>query len=370
MKIIVTSPRWQAAIACIQSLGRLGHDIFVYDQEDTAPIIASKYCAGFLKSPPEYKKKEYIEALTALIQKSKYDLLIPVSDLALENFSENREFLLPFISLLLPPEELVNLARNKRVTTEHAKRHEIPTPRSWFPASAEEIRVLGENIVYPCVVKLPKGTAGKGVFFANSAEELANLYTKYYSSSNVPFIQEFIIGDLWDVTLICDQGKALISFCFGASQAYLVGGTPPYMFSIVDEELLKLGIKMAKSLNWHGVLDIDFLRSPEGKYYLLEINPRFAGGTNFAYKIGLDFPRCYFDLAFGKAIEHPSKYFRDTTFRTIFPAEIDWFHKHKKSFWGLLTNFAKKKTISDVYWNDLLFLKAQLKDAFKQKKKV
>lgn len=55
-----------------------------------------------------------------------------------------------------------------------------------------------------------------------------------------------------------------------------------------------------ESLNWHGVVDMDWLRDEEGTARLIDINGRLGGATALTYISGMDMPWLWYQVAIGR----------------------------------------------------------------------
>src|SRR5699024_9235237 len=52
------------------------------------------------------------------------------------------------------------------------------------------------------------------------------------------------------------------------------------------KELEDLCINVARLVNIIGAVNFEFIETPKGEYYLIEINPRFSGGVEFSHIAG------------------------------------------------------------------------------------
>lgn len=59
--------------------------------------------------------------------------------------------------------------------------------------------------------------------------------------------------------------------------------------------------KLLKHFNWNGVAMVEFKRTPEGKFVLMEINPRLWGSLQLAIDSGRDFPVLLAEFALCKS---------------------------------------------------------------------
>jgi biotin carboxylase len=195
----------------------------------------------------------------------------------------------------------------------------------------DDVTAIAEKSAFPLVVKQPVASASKGVDFINDKNALLQFYDTQEKIDAWPIVQDYVLGDFYGFTAVCDRGKVLSYFMFWTKAEYSLGGTPPYAFSTNDPQLLAQSEELIKQLGWHGAIDLDFIKNGEN-YYLLEINPRFSGTINFAYRSGVNLPRHYCQLAFGEKVQS-SSYKSGLTYRTVLPVEARWCLKNKKG-WG------------------------------------
>jgi glutathione synthase/RimK-type ligase-like ATP-grasp enzyme len=355
----------------VQSLGRLGHEVYLFDPDPDPALAHSRYCRGHLRSPSEYSSPDYAQWLMRTVSSGDYDLLIPISDRVVDVVSHYRDKLSEHIALALPEPKHVELARDKARTAKYAMSHGELVPPSYFPENMAAVRELIPALSYPVVVKLPRGTAGHGVFVVHDAAAVVDCFERHGRPDNWPFIQDFVPGDIADVAAVCDHGEMVTYFSFYAELKHLVGGTPPYVRSLADPALVDMAGRLVRQLGWHGAIDFDFVRAASGDYYLLEINPRFSGTTNFAYKLGIDLPRSYLDVVLGRPSRaHQRSYQDGWLFRTVFPAEVDWWRRDKVRRTATVARAGlRPRTRSNIYWRDWRLIRAQAREAIRNRRR-
>ncbi len=365
MKILVTSGAWQASLACIQSLGRAGHEVYLIDQDPNLATAHSKYCRGQILSPSEKDEIPYTNFLLDFVKKSHFDVLIPISDYCAQYCAKNRATLDQHVRLLLPPAEILNIATNKAKTYAFAIEHKIPIPKTYFPADLNEVLELSKEKIYPAMVKIPNSRASKGVFGVDSQQGLVDLFRTNDFEGQWPVIQEFVAGKLFGVSAVAHEGRVLGHYMFYADSHRFQGGTPPVIVSVTDPQLLAQAKQLIAALRWTGAIDLDYLMKKDHEYVLLEINPRFSGSLNFAYRLGADLPLMYYRLAMegpkAEFKQHPYK--EGIRFRTVFPAEIVWCYKNPEYRQTFLKNFLHNmNSKTNIYWDDPKLLWWQIKE--------
>ena len=353
-KILITTAIWQSALACVQSYGRSGHDVYLFDSYPKAALGASRYCKGVIPAPSEEVPEAYRDALLATLREGSFDLLVPLSDAVIDIVALCQDDVRKYANIAISSAELIACARDKAASCRLGQKLGVPTPDTFYPETMEEVRALSASIDYPCVAKLPRGTGGDGVKVCENADELLAYFRSAAERQSWPFVQRFVEGDLYDIVAVCNRGQLVASFSFYLPLVYQVGGTPPYAFSCHSEAMIDIISRFARALDWHGALDIDLLKGDDGQFYLLELNPQFSGTITFAHKLGIDLPRAYADVALGNVTSGYQKdYQDDILFRSVVPVELRWLRSAPIRRGAIaIKNLFSHKNINNIYWDD------------------
>jgi predicted ATP-grasp superfamily ATP-dependent carboligase len=353
-KILITDGSWIAAIACMQSLGRRGHHIYLVDTDPNIAAARSRYCSGQINPSADRQSDRYIEFLINLVKDGQYDLLIPISDICVCHCMKYQDEISRHIRIVMPQPETVAIAANKRKTYEFCMHQGIPIPRTYFSANLDEVMKLSEKVIYPCVVKLPFSFGREGVFVVKNKKELTELYRKNPFKEQWPVIQEFVDGTLYVVTAVAQAGRVVSGFMCIKPSEYTLGGTTAASYSVIDPALWERSKQIIRALRWTGAIGMDFIKTGDGSYLLLEINPRFSGSVNFAYRMGIDLPWDYFRLAFGERLDEcPVLSYREgVSYRSVFPCEFLWCMAHRARWWKILKNWLNFRAVTNIYWDD------------------
>ncbi len=366
-KILITTGGWQSALACVQSYGRAGHEVHLFDPDPDVPLGRSRHCRQVVRAPRENETATYRSALLQTLAAGQYDLLVPSSDAVADIVARAQNEIPERTRIAIASAEQVAMAGNKRDTGRFAEAAGILTPETFYPETRDEVVRLSERISYPCVAKRPVGTANDGVLICMSACELLAYFDAPESDGNWPIVQSFVDGDFYDATAVCDRGEVVGLFAFYCPQSYYIGGTPPYAYSVTDPAFLAAARQVLEILAWHGAVDLDFLQDEDGRYRLLEINPRFSGTVNMALKLGLDLPRAYFDVAHGQRTgDYRGRYPDGVLFRTVLNVELNWIAQRPGA--RLWIAFAKsfRRFRTNIYWRDLPYLRHLIGRAFRR----
>ena len=301
-------------LALTRIFGEQGIPVYVVDRYNCIARF-SKYCKRYFRSP-EYLTDDFVDFLMYIGEK--YNLkdwaLIPCDDHIVFNISKNKSSLSSIYKIISPDfNDLQNII-NKRNLLNIARNIGVPVPETVYP-DKEQLEVLK----CPCIIKGNEGqtfykNTGKKAFWLNSHSEYSQLLAKQNINEKDIFIQQFIPFDGTNRTL------SFTAFSIeGDLKTFWMGeklrdhpfrfGTATYCRSIFDSVLVEYGKKLLKELKFTGVAEIEFLKDPvDGKYKLIEINPRTWLWVGLAKETGINFPLYVYNYLNSIKTNYPSDY--------------------------------------------------------------
>ncbi len=247
-----------------------------------------------------------MERLSYIHAKEKIDVLIPNFDAELQNFIKLGDQLKQEMNIatFLPSLEQFE-SRHKSVLHEFGVINEVKVPKSKMIFTAFEINSLQKDFTYPLVVK--------GKFYdasiAATPEQATNYFHKISAKWGLPIIiQQFVSGNEVNVTAIGD-GKGN---CIGAvpmRKLYITDKGKAWAgITLEDENLLKITNRVIGNSKWRGGCELEFIKTNEGEYYLLEMNPRFPAWVYLAVGCGQNHPEALVRMALGEDVKPFTKY--------------------------------------------------------------
>jgi carbamoyl-phosphate synthase large subunit len=256
-------------------------------------LVDKTYQIPFPKSGQEvlFQRLAHIHAVERI------DLVFPNFDAELFNFIKlaprlEREL---GVKTFLPTVEQFE-ARHKVNLNEYGKKHGIDVPHSKMIFSTAEIPSLASEFTYPVVVK--------GQFYdasiAYNAEQVATYFHKISAKWGLPvIIQQFIYGT--EVNLIAlGDGKGGTVGMVPMRKTYITDKGKAWAgVALDDDDLLNAGRELIAATKWRGGLELEYIKSSDDKYYLLEINPRFPAWVYLAVGCGQNLPEQWVKLAMG-----------------------------------------------------------------------
>jgi len=350
IKVLVTDAGYKHTLGAVRSLGKAGYYVIAMDSHKFAQSFFSRYCREKIISPSPKKEKEFIAFLKIYLQKNSTDVLLPIGYNSTVAISRNKNELLPFTHIPVADYETLMIAADKDKTLDFAKKLGIPIPCQY--------RNFNEIERFPIVIK---GIFESGnIIYVNSRMDLNKI------AVNNGIIQEYIPGEGFGFYALFNRGTVKAIFMHKRIREYpITGGASTCAISIFNEELMKYGLKILQSLNWHGVAMVEFKKdSRDGKFKLMEINPKFWGSLDLSIASGVDFPRLLVEMAINGDVNPVFHYSQDIKFRWPFPDDFLHFLANPKSIRDIFIESFNKNTKSNIQIDDPIPTLVQIQNTF------
>ena len=311
---------YNGTLAAARCLGRCGIDVALADDSPMAMARASRYVRHFERSPPIRRPGDFMEWLIDRgrgggrgKRRPNYAgrVLFPANDEQVFLFAQHRRELSRYFRLYQPDIDTVYRILNKQRLYQACARVGIDYPVTWYPRGEAEVRELAPTIRADVMVKpksqiqLESKTKGSVVPRTGS---VVDSYSRFMRENRYgtkiathdadvvwPMLQTYhssqthriyTLAGFTDLTgnppLIRAATKLMqrprnmgIGVCFEAAN--------------VDSALVARVADLFRDLNYYGIFDIEFIVR-EGKFLLIDFNPRGYGQMAFEIARGLPLP--------------------------------------------------------------------------------
>lgn len=238
------------------------------------------------------------DRLSFITNKENLDVIIPNFDAELHNFIRLAPQLKQQLNIatFLPTQEQFE-SRHKSVLYEFGETNDVKVPFAKMIFSASEINELKDEFPYPIVIKGKYYDAS----IAATPEQAINYFYKISAKWGLPIIvQEFVSGNEVNVTAIGD-GKGN---CIGAvpmRKLYITDKGKAWAgVALDDAKLIEITNRVIGNSKWKGGCELEFIKTKNNEYYLLEMNPRFPAWVYLAVGCGQNHPEALVQLALGE----------------------------------------------------------------------
>jgi len=234
------------------------------------------------------------------------DFLYPNFDAELFNFIKLEDKFLKElnIKMVLPSLDQFE-ARHKVNLYEYGEKYNLLVPISKMIYRHTEIADLIEEVGFPLVVK--------GKFYdakiAYNLDQAIQHFHKINAQWGLPIIiQQFVHGTEVNVCGMGD-GTGILLGAVPMRKLYITDKGKAWAgVSIADEKLLTATKNLVKETQWRGPFELEYIKTTDEKYYLLEINPRFPAWCYLPTGTGQNQVEKLVNLAMDKKAEPFTEY--------------------------------------------------------------
>src|SRR5262249_7891373 len=297
---VVVEVAWVNGLAAIRSLGRRGLRVLAVDNRPYALGLRSRYAVPRLAPDPLDDEDGFIEALLAIAAETDDPLpVFPTQDAHLNAIARHADVLDERYRLPFPDWRVLEKIQSKRHQLETAESVGVGVPRTFHPRSAEEARAAGEELGFPLIVK-PSANVGfrrshkRQLFRCESPTELEDACET--RAPHEPMVQELIPGDaaeMYTLGSYLDRDGAALGLFSGRKLRQTLGfmGTARVAEALWVDEVVEQGLTLLRALGFHGLSQVELKRDPrDGRYKLIEVNPRLWQWHSLAAACGVDLP--------------------------------------------------------------------------------
>lgn len=261
-----------------------------------------------------------VEHLIRLLRQKKIDALIPAGNSFLA-ISREKARLENYCRVLVEDYQKIMRFHDKSQTLDLVRHLKIPHPKTLLPENAEDLEAFAPGLAYPLVLKARKGAGATGVWYVNNFSELHCLYRRITETPtrtllgaagdhSRPMLQEYIPGDIYDVPVYGENGRAKLALCQKRLLMTPYSGGPGIVnMTMQHDELVDYAHKIFEAMQWNGVMQVEFkIDARDGSPKLLEVNPRFWGTTWLTIRAGFNYPHYLISRAFNRTVRFPKTY--------------------------------------------------------------
>lgn len=361
---------FDTGLGAIRSLGRLGIPVIGIDCDPSMPGFKSKFCTAKLCPDPVHHSDELIRFLLNEGRRLEQPgILFPATDAFVLFLSRYRDDLKKYFRFALPSSNVLEAIVNKRRQYELAEQVGTPYATTFYPETMEDVQHIKNEVEYPAFIKPYYGHLWRERFGGNhkgfkihTPQELVSRFKEIFPTGLQAMVQSLILGpntNHYKVNVYMSiAGEPLAIFTLRKIHQYPTEfGVGVLVESIRYPELVDLGLKFFKGINYRGIGSIEFKKDErDGKLKMIELNPRLWWQNIQATACGINFPLIqYLDLT-GQT-PTPQTEFREgvkwLAAISDFQAFWDYFKRGELSPCSWIRSWIGAKAFSTFAWDDL-----------------
>ena len=318
--ILLCNADYYGTLAATRLLGRSGIPVTVASETRMAVSNWSKFATRTVRCPPTIESEKFVDWLITFGRNNPGYVLYPTSDDVTYLYTLHRKELEPLFKMCLPDvQAIINVLDKKKLYTA-AREAGVATPDTRFPEVDSEVETLGGELELPVLVK-PRTQVlfrshSKGLL-ARERAELLPKYREFVRSNDYgaelwgrcpeathPMLQTYhpqAAERIYSLAGFIDQRGEL----FAARGSFKVLQRPRKLGIGLCFEDAPLNLELAAGIRrlcqitgYHGLFQTESIYL-NGKYLLIDFNPRFYNQIVFDIVRGLPLPLIVYASALG-----------------------------------------------------------------------
>lgn len=252
---------------------------------------------GYLLPSPSTRPSVLLDGIQQAHQRAPLDAIIPCLDFEISAFLRIRDQLEQLgIRVLVP--RLAALRQRARLNLpELCARLEIAHPRTQAVIHSSFFSgCQNDRWRYPLVLK--GACSGAVIVYDEHTARLA--FERVGQECGYPVLaQERLAGTELSLTALGDgRGRMLANVCL-RKEAVDAGNIWAGM-TIVDNELIQLAARFFKSLRWAGPMELEVIKTADGRLWVVGVNPRFPSWVYLSTAVRRNLPEVLLALMSGE----------------------------------------------------------------------
>jgi predicted ATP-grasp superfamily ATP-dependent carboligase len=298
------------ALGAVRSLGRHGIPVCVLEHGDDRLAALSRYAESRPWPEGEASRLDY---LLRLPESMRGWLVIPSADETAAFVSRHHSALAARYTLTTPPWPVFRVAYDKRESYAFADRVGVDRPWTLQPRCLDDLADV--DVTFPAVIKpAVKFAANKltveKAWRVDSLDELRARYAEALAlmPARALVVQELVPGggeSQFSYAALLDEGRPVATIVARRTRQYPADfGRASTMVETVDcDDVVEPSERLLGELRYTGIVELEYKHDlRDGRFKLLDINPRLWGWHTLGAAAGVDFTHLLWLQACGAEI--------------------------------------------------------------------
>lgn len=344
-RVLVLDANGQAGLSIVRSLGRRGVPVTAGSPRRFSLGRLSRHSdAVYVHPDPAESVDHFVDHLVDYLERVDHFAVVPVRDWTSTVLSARKaEIERTGTTVAIEDWETFQRVYDKGHLFDLAGSLPVPAPETFVPTSVDAVEEIASEVPYPAIVKPRSKTVRDGsgrchytevddAHYADSPAELVATYRGVLDRNPVledrehyPLVQEYIEGTTTTTVVLADGGGIRTYFQEERVRTYpSSGGNSTLLRGLREPRMRSHAGDVIDALEWTGPAMVEFMRTPEDEYYLIEVNGRYWGSTPFAIESGVDVPWLHYRQLRGEDVSPPDGYRTDVLQHRLLNEDLKW----------------------------------------------
>jgi predicted ATP-grasp superfamily ATP-dependent carboligase len=343
--VLVLDANGQAGLHVVRSLGRRGVAVTAGSSVRNSLGRLSRYSDDAYRYPDiEASPERFLDNLIDYLERTDHFAVVPVADMSSVVLSKHKAEIEATGTRVAGEDwDTFEAAWDKGRLFALTESLDVPAPRTIDPSTTEEVAEIAPDLLYPVLVK-PRSKISwdesggyhrievDDSLYVHAAADLVPTYRRVLdqypfleAEGHYPLVQEYIDGSTTATVVIATDGEVTAAFQEERVRTHPAsGGNSTLLRARSDTRMHEYAAAVIGALNWTGPAMVEFMETPAGEYYLIEVNGRYWGSLPFAITCGVDFPWLHYRQLRGLPLEAPDAYATDGLQQRLVYGDLKW----------------------------------------------
>tara|TARA_R110002110_G_scaffold415138_1_gene648133 strand:+ start:17564 stop:18727 length:1164 start_codon:yes stop_codon:yes gene_type:complete len=257
-------------------------NVFTADFFQQSVTKNSNHIKKYIRLPSaRFDTQNFVKELIKIVLTFKIDLIIPLYDVSFY-LSKNKEIISKYTTVFVDDIDKLKSLHNKYEFATLCKNYSISSPSFQLIKNEDDLLNFDKN--YKDYVFKPLASRwGENVVVKPTKKKLISIINKL----RYPIIaQQFIDGEEFSTYSISRDGFVTAHTSY--KSIYKLGSSGIAFQKVNDDKIKKFVSDFCRKNNYNGQIGFDFIKDRNGKYFVIECNPRATSGvTMFSASINL-----------------------------------------------------------------------------------
>ena len=257
----------------------------IYAGDVSSKTAGIYFADGFIPMLP-CDDPAYMDTLEEACKKYDIQAVVSLTDNEMHVISQNEERLSRMgVTIIGSPFKTVECCVDKLFLYRFCETNGFYAPKTYLGYDSFKVGYDKGDISFPVYIKPRTGSASVDNVVARSMEEVV----MYCHVRQDLLIQEYMDAQELGVDIYCDMKSDEVISVFVKDKISMRSGETEKAVSSKHDGLVGILEDFTRKMGLRGVVDIDLFKR-DGRYYFIDVNPRFGGGYPLAHRCGCDFP--------------------------------------------------------------------------------
>lgn len=300
--LISSAGRRVELIQCFRNAAEELHLSSVIVATDTNYLSPALYFADKHYVVSQVCDENYLSQLINICNSENIALIVPTIDTELSFLAKNKAYIESETGaiVLVSSLDIIMNFESKSRAYEFFLRNNVPTPEMLEPRK--------KNIIFPIFIKPDKGSSSANAYKVENYDQL-KLYLDIVPN---PICQQFVSGEEYSIDAFLDFNSKVVSIVPRLRISTRAGEIQKGKV-VYDENIIFFARNILSKAEFIGPITIQIFKT-FNELVVIEINPRYGGGTPMSIYSGANSPKFLYQLLLGEEIQYKMDSIKDTIF--------------------------------------------------------